>query len=89
MFQITKDGSVIGFCEEPTYVKDKDGIWVNCPEEEAEAIAFKSEAIEGAVATKIGTEIYVGDLIAGIEDALCELAMTIDEEENDGEDMEE
>lgn len=83
MYQVINEGRVVGYCDEPVYVKKKDGVWINCNPEGAEAIAIGGVAIEGAIANEIGTEVYVGDRIAEIEDALCELTMEEEELEED------
>lgn len=42
MYKIIKDGEVFGLVDEPRYVRLKDGIFIQCPAEEADGVAFNS-----------------------------------------------
>ena len=41
MYLISDQNGVIGLCDKPNYVKDKNGILVECEENEADGIAFR------------------------------------------------
>lgn len=42
MYKLIQDGSVLGLVDEPRYVKLKDGVFIQCPMEEADGVAFNS-----------------------------------------------
>ena len=61
MFEIIYEGKVIGLVEQPRYVRQKNGVWVQCEGKDATAIALKSHAYEGAFAKETdGGEYLLG-----------------------------
>ena len=88
MFEIIYEGEVIGLVEKPRYVRQKNGVWVQCEGKDATAIALKSHAYEGAFAKETDGGEYAfeqesritaneGD-IADTQDALIEATTDID-----------
>lgn len=61
MYAIVNDTGVLGYTDEPIYVKKKNGVWINCDPKECEAIAYRNTAYEGAIAHKEdgGYAVYV------------------------------
>jgi len=55
MFNIIHEGEIVGAQDSPNFVKHKNGILVNCAEEEAEGIAVSGTFYEGAMAIKEDT----------------------------------
>lgn len=61
MYVIVSNGEVVGLCDEPNYIRKKDGIWIEARADEAEAIAIGGNAYElenGAFAKKIDGGTY-------------------------------
>lgn len=40
MYLISNQDGIIGLCDQPNYVKDKNGVFINCKENEADGVAF-------------------------------------------------
>lgn len=96
MFQIIYKGEVIGLTDKPRYVRKKHGIYVECSEKKAEAIALKSVAYKGAIAKEVDGSEYVFEQseritatesgVADTQDALCEASDEFDQRITDIED---
>lgn len=43
MYKLIQDGSVLGLVDEPRYVKLNNGVFIQCPMEEADGVAFNSQ----------------------------------------------
>ncbi len=74
MFSVVFNGEVKGLCDEPNYVKQKDGIWINCNKSDHEAIAIGGVAYEGAIVKQHDG----GDVVFGQGIALDEAAGRIE-----------
>lgn len=83
MFEIIYEGKVIGLVEKPRYVRQKNGVWVQCDGKDATAIALKSHAYEGAFAKEIDGGEYLIERDTEIEQEITEqdLAMLEAEQE--------
>lgn len=84
MYLIIADGVAKGLCEKPRYVKLKNDIWIECSENDFEAVAIGGVAYQNAIVREIDSGEYVFDIdnktiknikdVSDIQDALVELA---------------
>lgn len=92
MYSIISNGEVKGMCDYPNYIKKVDDIWINCTEDDHEAIAIGGVAYPGAIAKKndsgevvFGQGVQLDDAsnrISTNDDALIELAEMIADQED-------
>lgn len=73
MYQIIYQNEVIGLADIPVFIKDKDGVWVDCSEEEAEGIAFESNPYIGATIHEIESYKVMNEKTANIELQLTDI----------------
>ena len=90
MFLIINNGELKGFCEKPRYVKNKNGVFVECEKEEAEKVALKGigyDLSETIVRETDSAEFAfdesiklssVNDELTDSEDALCSFSEDVD-----------
>ena len=72
MFRIIYQDELLGFVDQPIYVKRKDGIWISCERKDAEAIAFESVAYEGAIAAEIESYKVIDKKDAAVQQLLTD-----------------
>ena len=99
MYAIIYQGDIVGFCDNPNYIRVKDGINTNAKKENAEGVAIGGHAYffkDGALIKEVdggeisfANEVKIGEVngeLDDTEDALCEISEDLDQRIADIED---
>lgn len=81
MYQIIYENECIGYTDEPLYIKDKNGVWIECKKEEAEGIAYKSTAYVGATAREYDSYKVITEADAELEKVITDIEINQMEDE--------
>ena len=81
MYQIVYENEVIGYTDEPIYIRNKNGVWVNCKPKEAEGIAYNSIAYVGAHAWEFDSYKVITESSAALERTITDIEISQIEDE--------